>query len=1347
MRKLLSFLVSRLFLAIVVLILLVMGVWFLGPYVAFGGLKPLESVALRVFVIALILSGALLWLKDWSMAAVFGALLCLLIWYAAPLLSFAGTQPFASTDTRIIGIAAVVAIFVTWALYRLWGRMRSDEQFLRKALAFGNMDRSPADLQLRQIESSLKGVLASLKSTRTRARGVVRLFQGTRHLYELPWYIAIGAAGSGKTRALLNSGVPMPAGAAGPHPGTRASSGPAVDWWLTDQSVFVDTPGYYTHPGRSTHAITLPEQSLRPADAGGKPFASAPDPSTNRLDRCEIDSQEWFGFLRLLRRHRPRAPINGALLTVRLDILTNPDPAIRAGEADALRARLAELRRTLGVRFPVYVIVTQMDRLSGFAEYFASLAEESRAQIWGFTLPLTASLPEQQCEQELALLAERLSDGLNTRLEDEFDVERRRHLLALPEAFSALVAPLADLLARLFAATRYDNTEHHPMLRGVYFTSAAQEGTPLVAEPSTVAQRLASGLERPLSARAASAGASASRSYFLHDVFTKVIVPEAHLVQPNLRWEYRLRLLRLIGHALALLLFVWLAVALHESFSNNRAYLQAIASKTQTLSAKIAQLYREPRPDAVPDVLTDVLTDALQLPAASGLGLDLASPDARFRYGLYAAAGIVDASGDTYRALEAGLLLPQIVRRIEEVIGQSIANQDAKAGFGALRVYLMLYDRSKFNGNEIRAWILDDWSKTGSASIYGSRASMLRHLEQLFSGARVVQSPLIRNDALIERARAFLDTSNGTQRLYERAKAAMQRDAPDDFTLLRAVGPQAGTSFTRASGEPLSRGVPGIFTFDGYRAIFDKRLPGFLRTAREDDAWVMGHAYAGRWAESAQEAQKKTPESLNPTTGSDDALTDAIRRLYLAEYGRHWSDFLADIRPVTGSSLGFNLQIVRRFAAPDSPLARLVIAAARETTLAETPTQDTGPLIHKTDGNLAAKATPIGMVGTVGTVGIVGIRAQERVERELVDDRFAALREMVTGNVRARPDSPAREPSPSGTGLDGVITLLNDAYTALTIAETALANNSLPPPNDAAAKLKMAADTMPAPFRAVLQTLAVQGSRDVNQGVGQLLSRQTQAVVGDACRLAVEGSYPFVRDSAREISIDDFTRLFAQGGLIDDFYTNNLATFVDMSSRPWRYRTLPGSTAPVQGPDLAPFQRAQAIRQTFFGEQGKQIAWKAEVRVPELDPAVLSLAIDIDGQSMLYQHGPVMPLKIAWPGPRGGVHVEITASPRIRAQTSTIAVDGPWALMRLLRQGQIVPTATPGRTRVVFDFDGRKAALDIAGTGSVANPLTSDLLTAFHCPGAVPLFDLADSGPPPGLPAASTLPRTPDTAR
>ena len=256
-----------------------------------------------------------------------------------------------------------------------------------------------------------------------------------------------------------------------------------------------------------------------------------------------------------------------------------------------------------------------------------------------------------------------------------------------------------------------------------------------------------------------------------------------------------------------------------------------------------------------------------------------------------------------------------------------------------------------------------------------------------------------------------------------------------------------------------------------------------------------------------------------------------------------------------------------------------------------------------------------------------------------------------------------------------------------------------------------------------------------------------QAVVGDTCRLTIEGNYPFAPDSKRDVSIDDFTRVFAQGGVIDDFFTKTLAPFVDTLAKPWRYKTLPGATEAVQGPDLEPFQHAKTIRDVFFGDPGqKQLTWKANIQIPELDPTITGLMIDIDGQTTLYQHGPIAPFAVSWPGPRGGVHAEMTASPRIRPETSTISADGPWAFMRMMQKGHVVETATPGRTRIAFDFDGRKAVLDFAGTGSVANPLTSDVLKTFRCPSSMPVFGLADSGPPPGLPVAG-LPATPGTSR
>ncbi|VWD43860.1 type VI secretion system membrane subunit TssM [Burkholderia contaminans] len=1346
----LSFLASRQFLAFLALIVVALVIWFVGPFFAFGGLKPLAGAGMRVMLIGLLLAGVLFWLVGWSISIVFAALLCLLIWYAGPLLSLGHTVPLEPAAARLTAIALVVGVVVLFGMFRLWQKMREDDAFLKKMLRLDRKkEDSPAATRLQKVEGGVTSALARLKSMRTGARGLGKLFQGKRYLYELPWYITLGSQGSGKTSVLMNGGLAFPVTeqmqrAAGRPAGDAA----AVDWWLTNDAVLIDTTGYYTHHRTSmaggadalaaepneiaidasdkdaanTQASTersstdAKQDAARQSNVATASKSSAntvQSPSGERDSPQEIDRAEWFGFLGILRRNRPRAPINGALLTVDLAMLASADEQARITEATALRARLAELRQELGIRFPVYVTITKMDRLAGFAEYFGALTSEGRAQAWGFTLPYGKETVAKEglharCHHELTQLVERLTGSIDTHLQDEYDLNKRRKLAALPEEFSALLGPLLDLIDRVFLDSRYDDTQLHSTLRGVYFTSARQQGGEIVAERHTVVQRL---LATQDSAHVLPLRAEGNQGFFLHDLLTRVVFPEAYLVSPNLRWEYRYRLLRLVGHTLALLLFVWLATGLRVSFGNNSDYLDTIGRKVQALTVRVTSLYKMPKLQAVPDTLTE----ARNLPTIPGL--DLSDPDSAWRYGLYTPAGIAAESRHTYDALEDNLLLPQIVHRLEDVMSGAIANKDPKSAYDALRVYLMLYDKAKFNAGDVKAWVLDDWAKTDSAAVFGGRASMIDHVQQLFSGERVVQSPLIRNDALVQQTRAFLDGSNATDRLYQRAKAAMLKEAPDEFTLLRAVGPQAGTVFTRASDAPLSRGVSGLFTFDGYRNLFDKRLPEFIQIARDDDAWVMGRSYLG-------EAQKKTAEIVSNAAGTDDALTDAVRREYLMEYAQQWDAFLNDIRTVSGTSLAFNLKVLRSFAAPDSPLARLARAAVRETTLTQQSASSNGSLLQKAADQLNQKADKA-----------LGIRASERVERELVDNRFAALREVVTGNADAQLDPQSAAAQSDRTGLDGVANLLNDYYTALTVADNALSNNSMPPASDTAAKLKMAADTMPAPFRAILLKLAADGSREVNQGIGQLLSRQMQAVVGDTCRLTVEGNYPFSPDSKRDVGIDDFTRVFAQGGVIDDFFAKTLAPFVDTSAKPWRYRTLPGATEPVQGPSLEPFEHAKAIRDIFFNDPGrKQMTWTADIRIPELAPTIMSLSLDIDGQTMLYQHGPVAPFTVTWPGPRGGVHAEITASPRIRPDTSTVSTDGPWALMRLLQKGQVIGTATPGRTRVAFSFDGRDAALDIASAGSVANPLTSDVLKTFRCPTSMEMFNLPDSGPPPGLP-------------
>lgn len=201
--------------------------------------------------------------------------------------------------------------------------------------------------------------------------------------------MVVGSPGDGKTTALLNTGLQFPL-AEQMEQTSRILTVPGggtlhCDWWFTNEAVLIDTAGRYARH-----------------DDGGEASAA------------QRNAGEWQGFLGLLRKHRPGAPLNGVILTLNVADLTAQSPAERGG----LRRSAGATGRTArdpGIRFPVYLVVTKMDLLPGFSEYFRTLTSHLRAQIWGFTLPYSrrrkAGDPQAlhaACAQELARLTLRL---------------------------------------------------------------------------------------------------------------------------------------------------------------------------------------------------------------------------------------------------------------------------------------------------------------------------------------------------------------------------------------------------------------------------------------------------------------------------------------------------------------------------------------------------------------------------------------------------------------------------------------------------------------------------------------------------------------------------------------------------------------------------------------------------------------------------------------------------------------------------------------------------------------------------------------------------------------------------
>ncbi len=140
--------------------------------------------------------------------------------------------------------------------------------------------------------------------------------------------------------------------------------------------------------------------------------------------------------------------------------------------------RLLELHQRLKVSFPVYALFTKADLVAGFSEYFSYLNEAGRRQVWGATFQ-TADKSKNligDIPNEFDQLLERLSEETLDRLQDEPTPQHRVQLFGFAAQMARLKPQIHDFLNQIFEPTRY---HVNASLRGFYFTSGTQQGTPI----------------------------------------------------------------------------------------------------------------------------------------------------------------------------------------------------------------------------------------------------------------------------------------------------------------------------------------------------------------------------------------------------------------------------------------------------------------------------------------------------------------------------------------------------------------------------------------------------------------------------------------------------------------------------------------------------------------------------------------------------------------------------------------------------------------------------------------------------------------------------------------------------
>ncbi|MFL5252670.1 MAG: ImcF-related family protein [Rhodopila sp.] len=485
-----------------------------------------------------------------------------------------------------------------------------------------------------------------------------------------------------------------------------------------------------------------------------------------------------------------------------------------------------------------------------------------------------------------------------------------------------------------------------------------------------------------------------------------------------------------------------------------------------------------------------------------------------------------------------------------------------------------------------------------------------------------------------------------------------------DWTPASALGPAGGPLFVRRSGKPLTEGIPGFYTGTEERQML-AALPATARAVAAE-SWVLG------------DSADATAQARDPA-----ALERAVIALYVADTEKHWDTLLDDLALARFGDRNATVQTLYVLASPQSPMRDLLTAIV----------QQLPPLLAKTDGKAADTPDSKRVAAALGAAQPGDATAM--ADAELVR-HYAALR----GFVGQGTSTPL-------TAVLGVVNALQ-AEIARSRPNTAGTPGVFQAEGDPVQLLRAEAQRQPAPVQRWLQQIAATGQTTLAANAQAAAESAYEGASGpDAlCRAIVQGHYPFDPGSTVDAPIDGFARLFAPNGAFDSYFKTQLAPYTDTSRPDWRLAPLAGVAPPVDAGTIRIFQRAAAIRDTYFASGGAtpEVRFSVAPGVGNKPDAWLMLGIiGIGGNDAGKAEGPK---PVLWPGADGMQTISV-----MRDDRTLVRTQGPWALFRLLDSAR-----GTGGTLTLDAAASGEAASFVISTDKTPNPLRPTLLQGFRCP-------------------------------
>lgn len=1145
------------------------------------------------------------------LAAIAWIILLVWIWWKGPAWSLYEQRWLEPLASRWLATAVWGLITLSWITWRVMKRLQQLEKQQKQQR---KEEQDPVSVELHQQERYLDRWLLRLH----------RHLDTRRFLWHLPWYMVIGAKESGKT-SLLREGFPSDVIYAPLNAKGATEYQVRITPRVGKQAVIFDVDGSLIGPGKESNELLY--RRLR---------------------------EHWLGWLV---KKRTRQPLNGLILTLDLPDLLTATKSRREHLLQSLRQNLQEIRLQLHCQLPVYVVLTKLDLLHGFASLFQSMDKKGRDSILGVTFTRNAHT-NNSWRAELSAFWQEWVSRLNHALPDQMLAQtgtpRRSALFSFTRQMQGIDNPLGTLLDGLLDGENMD-----VMLRGVYLTSSLQRGQvdDLFTQSAAHQYHLdnSSRVTWPLVETA---------PYFTRMLFPSALLAEPNLAGENSLWLGNSRRRLMVFSACGALLAALLIGGWHHYYNKNwQAGITVLAQAESFMDV--------PPPQGIDEY------GSLQLPLLNPVR------DATLAYGDYRSHGLLTDLGlyqgtrigpyveQTYLQLLEQRYLPALFNGLVKEMNNAPPSSEEK--LAVLRVVRMLEDKSGRSNEVVKQYMAQRWSE----KFHGQRdiqAQLMGHLDYALShtdwhGQREQgDSDAIRRYAPYEKSVTVAQRELSKLPIYQRVYQSLRTRAlgvlPADLNLRDQIGPSFDKVFIAGDDSKLI--VPQFLTRYGLQSYFVKQRDELVKLTAMD-SWVLNLTRNVTYSEADRtEIQRHITEQ------------------YISDYTATWRAGMDNLNVRSFEALPELTDALEQIISGDQPFQR-ALTVLRD---------NTQPAM------LSAK-----------------LDDKER-EAALADLDYQLLTRL--GREFAPENSALTEYKDKTSMLQAVYQQLTELHryllaiqnspvpgkSALKAVQLRLDQNS----SDPIFATRQMAKTLPTPLNRWVGALANQAWHVVMVEAVHHMELDWKNTIVKTFNTQLADKYPFNPRSSQDASLDAFERFFRPDGLLDTFYRENLKLFIE-NELTW------GEDGDVLIREDIQQQlvTAQKIRDIFFSQQnglGTQFA----VETVELSANKRRSLLNLDGQLVDYSHGRNYTAHLIWPNSmREGNESKLTlVSAASSKSPRSVAFSGPWAQFRLLEAGQL--TNVKGNNfDLRFNVDGGYMIYRVH-VDTEDNPFTGGLFSQFRLP-------------------------------